>query len=179
MRARALSLALAFALVAPVVASAQGMMDEMHRDLNQVQEKTLALANAIPESAYDWRPSAGARSVRELFLHVVADNYFIPIAMGMPVPAGIAITDYPSTLTYEKQTMTKAQIVAALTASFTHVHQGLAKTTDANMTEMIPFFGQQWSRQRAALLTVTHLHEHLGQGIAYARSNNIKPPWSN
>ena len=37
---------------------------------------------------------------------------------------------------------------------------------------------QGWSRQRAMLLTVTHLHEHLGQMIAYARSNNIAPPWS-
>jgi hypothetical protein len=28
------------------------------------------------------------------------------------------------------------------------------------------------------LATVTHLHEHLGQLIAYARSNNVEPPWS-
>ena len=26
--------------------------------------------------------------------------------------------------------------------------------------------------------TVTHLHEHLGQLIAYARVNNVVPPWS-
>jgi hypothetical protein len=25
---------------------------------------------------------------------------------------------------------------------------------------------------------VTHLHEHLGQLIAYARMNNVVPPWS-
>ena len=24
----------------------------------------------------------------------------------------------------------------------------------------------------------THLHEHLGQLIAYARSNGVVPPWS-
>jgi uncharacterized damage-inducible protein DinB len=176
MRSLFLTALLALGLAAP--AGAQSILDDMHRDLNDVQSKTIALANALPESAYDWRPSAGARSVRELFLHVVADNYFIPIPMGMPVPAGVAITDYPSTMAYEKQTLTKAQIVALLEASFTHVHQGLNKTTPANMTENIPFFGQQWSRQRAALLTLTHLHEHLGQAIAYARSNNITPPWS-
>jgi hypothetical protein len=28
------------------------------------------------------------------------------------------------------------------------------------------------------ILTVGHLHEHLGQLIAYARSNNVVPPWS-
>jgi hypothetical protein len=28
------------------------------------------------------------------------------------------------------------------------------------------------------LITATHLHEHLGQLIAYARSNAVTPPWS-
>jgi hypothetical protein len=51
-------------------------------------------------------------------------------------------------------------------------------TTDANLGEMLKFFGQDWSRQKAMVLTVTHLHEHLGQSIAYARSNNVTPPWS-
>jgi drug/metabolite transporter (DMT)-like permease len=27
-------------------------------------------------------------------------------------------------------------------------------------------------------LSATHLHEHLGQQIAYARSNGVVPPWS-
>ena len=25
---------------------------------------------------------------------------------------------------------------------------------------------------------IGHLHEHLGQSIAYARSNDVVPPWS-
>ncbi len=32
--------------------------------------------------------------------------------------------------------------------------------------------GDLWVR------AVTHLHEHLGQSIAYARSNGVVPPWS-
>lgn len=32
--------------------------------------------------------------------------------------------------------------------------------------------------QRMWILATTHLHEHLGQSIAYARSNGIVPPWS-
>jgi len=51
-------------------------------------------------------------------------------------------------------------------------------TTDTNLNEKINFFGQNWSRQRAMVSTVTHLHEHLGQMIAYGRSNNVAPPWS-
>jgi uncharacterized damage-inducible protein DinB len=177
MRTRLLMLVLALVLAAP--AHAQGFMGDMHRDVNEVQKKMIDLAKAVPESAYGWRPAADVRSVGEVLLHVAADNYLIPIAMGKPAPGASGITDYNSSLTFEKRKMTKAQLIAELEASFKHLHEAMGLTTDANATESIKFFGQDYTRQRAMIATVTHLHEHLGQFIAYARSNNVKPPWSN
>ena len=177
MRSRSLALVLSLAVAAPL--HAQGLMGEMHRDVNEVQKKMVDLAKAMPESAYGWRPGAGVRSVGEMFLHVASDNYLIPIAMGKPAPAASGVTsDFKTAQAFEQRKLTKDQIVAELDASFIHLHQAMALTTDANLTETIKFFGQDWSRQRAMILTVTHLHEHLGQGIAYARSNNVVPPWS-
>lgn len=167
------------ALQAQGAQSAPSWMGEMHRDVNGAQKKMIDLAKAIPESAYGWRPSPGTRSVGEVFLHVASDNYFIPIAMGKPAPEASGITsDMKSVGAYEKRTMTKDQIVAELEASYKHLHQAMGLTTDANAAETIKFFGQDWTRMRAMTLTVTHLHEHLGQAIAYARSNNVVPPWS-
>ena len=177
MRRSLIALALALAVAAPV--SGQGLMGEMHRDVNEVQKKMIDLANAMPESSLSWRPAAGVRSVGEVYLHVASDNYLIPIFMGKPAPASSGITsDFATAATFEKRALTTAQIVAELQASFTHLHQAMALTTDANVGEMINMFGQNWSRQRAMVLTVTHLHEHLGQMIAYARSNGVTPPWS-
>lgn len=175
------SLFAALALAIPATASAQGVMDEMHRDLADLQMKMVDLAKAMPEGSYGWRPAAGVRSVGEVFLHVAADNYLIPIYLGAPAPAATGVTsDYNTALTYEKRTLTKAQIVAELEASFNHLHQALnATSSDSNLNDKVNFFGQEWSRARGVILTVTHLHEHLGQAIAYARSNNVKPPWSN
>jgi hypothetical protein len=34
------------------------------------------------------------------------------------------------------------------------------------------------SKRGAMLLLTSHSHEHLGQSIAYARANNITPPWT-
>jgi uncharacterized damage-inducible protein DinB len=179
MRRRPVLLALLLALVFPAGVHAQGLMGEMHRDVNEVQKKIIDLAKAMPDAAFAWRPAAGVRSVGEVFLHVSSDNYLIPIAMGMPAPASSGITsDFATAIAYEKKTLSKAQIVADLETSFAHLHRGMGLTTDANLTENIKFFGQDWSRQRAMVLTVTHLHEHLGQLIAYARSNGVKPPWS-
>jgi uncharacterized damage-inducible protein DinB len=177
MRIRSLLLVAAVVVAQP--ASAQGLMADMHRDVNEVQKKLIDLANAIPESAYDWRPGAGVRSVRELLLHVAADNYLIPIFMGKEAPAASGVTsDYATAGAFEKRSMDKAKTVAELTASFTHLHQAMGLTTDANLSQTIKMFGQDWTRQRAMILTVTHLHEHLGQLIAYARMNKVVPPWS-
>jgi uncharacterized damage-inducible protein DinB len=177
MRARPLALLLTLAFATS--ASAQGLMAEMHRDVNDVQKKFIDLAKAIPEASYAWRPGS-ARSVGEVLLHVASDNYLIPVMMGKPIPGSVAIsaTDMKTLETYEKRKLTKDQIIAELDASFAHLHAAMGLTTDANLTQNINFFGQEWSRQRAMLMTVTHLHEHLGQMIAYARSNNIAPPWS-
>ena len=177
MRSRALAFVLS--MVVATSASGQGLMGDMHRDVNDVQKKFIDLAQAIPESAYAWRPP-GARSVGEVFLHIASDNYLIPISMGKAAPAatGISATDMKSVETYEKRKLPKAQIISELEASFKHLHEALGLTSDANLTENVKFFGQDWTRQRAVVATVTHLHEHLGQMIAYARSNNVTPPWS-
>ena len=177
MRHRSLAFVLALAAAAPL--QAQGLMGEMHSDVNQVQKKMVDLAKAIPESAYGWRPATGVRSIGEVFLHVASDNYLIPIMMGKPAPAASGITsDFNTAQAFEMRKLTKDQIVAEMEASFGHLHQAMGLTTDSNLTETIKFFGQDWSRQKAMVLTVTHLHEHLGQAIAYARSNSIVPPWS-
>jgi uncharacterized damage-inducible protein DinB len=177
MRKLLTALVLAFTVAAP--AAAQGIMGEMHRDVNDAQKKFIDLAKAIPESAYGWRPAPGVRSIGEVLLHVASDNYLIPISMGKPAPAATGITsDFATAATFEKRALSKDQVIAELEASFAHLHSGMAITTDANLGETIKFFGQDWSRGRAMVLTVTHLHEHLGQLIAYARSNNVTPPWS-
>jgi uncharacterized damage-inducible protein DinB len=178
MRTRPLMLALSLAIAAP--AYAQGFMAEMHHDVNTVQKKLIDLAKAMPDSTYAWRPAAGVRSTGEVLLHVASDNYLIPIYMGKAAPASSGITsDYNTAITYEKRRMTKQQVIAELEASFKHLHEAMGLTTDANTSESMDFFGQKQSRQRAMVGTVTHLHEHLGQMIAYARSVGVKPPWSN
>lgn len=177
MRLRTLALALSLAIAAPL--GAQGLMADMHRDVNDLQKKMIDLATAMPEATYGWRPGAGVRSVGEVLLHVASDNYLIPIAMGKPAPPASGITsDFQTAAAYEKRALTKAQIIADLQASFAHLHDAMTLTTDTNLDETIKFFGQDWTRRRAMLLTVTHLHEHLGQMIAYARSNGVAPPWS-
>lgn len=40
------------------------------------------------------------------------------------------------------------------------------------------FDGSEGTKASWMMITVSQAHEHLGQSIAYARSNGIVPPWT-
>ena len=80
--ALALTLTLSLAAQKP-----QGLMGDLLKDIDGLQTKIVGLAKAIPPASYDWRPGKGVGSTGEVFMHVAADNYFMPAAMGTNPPA--------------------------------------------------------------------------------------------
>ena len=153
---------------------------DLRADVEEVEKKMLDLARAIPEEKYSWRPAPGVRSIGEVLLHVAADNYLIPAALGFPAEAstGIKGDDYKTALAFEKRTMNKAAAIAELEKSFAHMKKTLSDTPAARLNQAVSMFGMSLTMQKAWILATTHVHEHLGQMIAYARSNGIAPPWS-
>ena len=158
----------------------EGLMGDLLRDVTEVETKILGLARAIPAAGYDWRPGKGVRSTGEVFIHVAADNYFLPAAMGVDAPSetGISGKDYKTVAAFEKRTMTRDQIITELEKSFAFLKKAITDTPDAKLDAPLEAFGQKMNYRRLWISTTTHLHEHLGQLIAYARSNNVTPPWS-
>ena len=164
---------------AAVSTDAQVMIDHLLTQTETARGKIIGLAEAIPEEDYDWRPGEGVRSVAEVFIHVAADNYLLPAIAGYAAPAetGIQVADYSTVLAYEGQQLSKAEIIANLQASFDHLEAGAAATR-GDLEATYQAFGSDWTAGSLWTMTVTHLHEHLGQTIAYARSNGVVPPWS-
>jgi uncharacterized damage-inducible protein DinB len=149
-------------------------------DVEQVRDKLTQLAEAMPESAWEWRPGEGVRSVGEVFLHVTADNYLLPTALGTAAPAetGIVGDDYATVQAFEGRELGKAETIAGMQASFDHLVASMGGVDDAALTAPVKIFGMDFTGQSFLVLTTTHLHEHLGQMIAYARTNDVVPPWS-
>jgi hypothetical protein len=169
---------LGLALAAPAVAQeASGVMGDLLTDVKEAKGKIVGLAKALPESAWDWRPGDGARSTREVFVHVTADNYFIPVGAGSTAPAETGIgEDYKTVAAFEKRTRTREQVLAELEQSFAFLEQQMAATPEAKLAT--PSKWPKMSTRQLWIASTTHLHEHLGQLIAYARSNKVAPPWS-
>lgn len=116
----------------------------------------------------------------EVFQHVAADNYLLPAFAGAAPPSatGIKSDDYATVRAYETRAADRTTIIADLEASFAHLKQAMSATPAAKMGENVSLFGREVTTQQMWVLATTHLHEHLGQAIAYARSNGVKPPWS-
>lgn len=179
-RSAATAAALLVITSVPAGAQSPGLVRDLLKDIGDLEEKMVGLAKAMPEASYAWRPSVGTRTTGEVFQHVAADNYLLPTSVGVGAPAatGIKDGDYKTVQAYETRKATRDDIIADLTRSFAHLKQAMEQTTPPQLADSLKMFGQSFTRQQFWILTTTHLHEHLGQMIAYARSNNVKPPWS-
>ena len=154
--------------VAPAPKS--GYRAEVLADLDELQKKYVDLAGAVPAEKYRWRPAAGVRSVSEVYMHVAGSNYLLPTFLGIKPPAVNG--------DLEKTVTEKAKAVAELKKSFEHLRGVILGMSDADLDKGVKMFGQPMSERQVVTRIITHLHEHLGQSIAYARMNGVVPPWS-
>ena len=141
--------------------------------------KFSSLAAAMPEATYAWQPMDGVRTVSAVYIHIAADNFFVPSLMGLDAPDETGITDDVMTFrAYQEREMTKAEVVAAVDHSF-EVLLGAREETANNLERPLMLGGGETTVGDIWIRAVTHLHEHLGQSIAYARTKEVVPPWSN
>lgn len=150
---------------------ASGFRAEFLHQLDDVENKLVSLAEAVPQQKYGWRPGDGVRSVSEVYMHVVWGNYSIPRFAGVQLPTGVSRD-------MEKTVTEKAQVVDWLKKSFAHVRQAMLNTPDADLDKPTKLFGRDATVREVFFTLANHHHEHLGQSIAYARMNGVVPPWT-
>ena len=152
--------------------AAQGTKDWAVNELKSLQDKMVKLAGAVPAEKYTWRPGDGVRSVAEVYLHLTTGNYGISRVIGAQPPAGVDMR------TLEKSTTEKAKVIELMKQSYDHAIEAVNKLSEADLDKPLERPGFVKTYREAALLLVTHSHEHLGQSIAYARSSGVVPPWT-
>lgn len=135
--------------------------------------KIVQLANAMPDDKYSWSPSDGVRPFSAVIGHVVSANYFFGMKMGATLPEGV------NPMTIEKELTTKDALLAALDKSHAFATEAISNLKEDEMGDKVemPFPGD-YTKMSLVNIVVNHSSEHLGQMIAYARTNGVTPPWS-
>jgi len=154
--------------VVPASAQQPSPAAALATDVGDLSDKFVGLARVMA-GKYDWRPGQGVRSVSDVFNLIVDENKMLNAILAGAQPPRLGSTP-PIT--------DPAALQEALRSSYATLRQTLAGMSAADANARISMFGRETSKHDAVMGLLFDQHEHLGQSIAYARSNNIVPPWS-
>jgi len=161
----------ALAIIAAVTAipsqaqPAQTVQAALSKEAGTLSDKFTAMARVMA-GKYDWKPGQGVRSVGEVFNLIVMENGYL--AGTLTGTAG----ERPAPITVPEK------LQEALKISYANLQQTIAGLSDADLKAPVKLFGKDMTKEGAIRYLFADQHEHLGQSIAYARSNGVVPPWS-
>jgi uncharacterized damage-inducible protein DinB len=169
-------------LVATAVAvradEGKGFRADLIGQISYAQKEILDLENAIPDAKMTWRPTKEVRSVSEVYSHIAFANYLVLKFAGVALPDGINIASPEDATKWEKASTDKKVIADQLVKSFDFVKSSIGSMSDASLENTVDFFGQKMTVRSVLIGLLSHMHEHLGQSIAYARMVGVVPPWT-
>jgi hypothetical protein len=162
----------------PAVSAAQVQpwKDLQVADIETLKGKFIGLAEEFDEAQYDWRPMEGVRSVRDVLALAIVEAHIFPTFWGFQPPAGAGNGFGPEN--ERVGGFSKAQMIRELDSAFDHLIGVVAGMGEAKRNEPSTYFGRQMPVHANIATAMADLHEHLGQLIAYARTNRVVPPWS-
>ena len=136
-------------------------------DAGTLSKKFTGLARVMA-GKYDWKPGQGVRSVSDVLNLIVQENGLLADALLGKTNTGAepaAITD-------------PGKMQDALKTSYANLQKAITGLSDNDLQTHVKLFGEDMTKQDAVMVILEDQHEHLGQSIAYARTNGVVPPWS-
>lgn len=142
-------------------------------DLEAMRVKFVGLAEAFPQDKYTWRPMEGVRSPAEVLMLIATEGYgFAPTAIGGKAAMTREETGKLRAIT------DKALVIDHLNKGFAYAKKEIEAIDPATLTGRRKAGDSERTVAESVLAVTGDMHEHLGQMIAYARTNHIVPPWS-
>lgn len=124
----------------------------------------LELAESMPESSYNYKPTERQMSFKEQLFHIQGNMEWLS-------------TKYFNGEKLEKSNPTsKEEILNSLKISFEKVAETIKNTPLNDLTTEVEFFAGPKSKLQLLNLLQDHVTHHRGQLIIYLNLNTIEPP---
>ena len=127
----------------------------------------VAVAEAMPEDKYDYKPAEREMSLREQLFHI-QDNM-----------NWLGTTHFSGEKYVKKEAvkgLSKAQMIQEIKASFYKAKAFVQKTNDAELSQKVDFFAGPKSKLQILNLMQDHVTHHRAQILVYLNLNGIQPP---
>lgn len=137
------------------------------KDYMSIKNILLRSADKMPEENYSFRTTPQVRTYGEMIAHIADTQIMVcAFAKGEQKKGNAA------------GKTSKADLTAALKASFDYCDPVYDSMTDASGAQVIKMFGQDRSKLGVLFFNVEHNNEMYGQMVAYMRIKGIVPPSS-
>ena len=156
---------------------------EIAASFRVVRNNTLKIAEDIPEEKYGFRPAEGSRTVAQTLIHISNVHKFALAIHRDNVVSTMEGFDFPAfigpLIASEQETLTKAQIIARLTAAGEEFESWVKTLPEDFLAQSVrmPPGGNPPSRTRFDMLISVKEHEmhHRGQLMLVERMLGITP----
>ena len=136
----------------------------------EAMEHCLAVANAMPESKYNYKPTDVSKTFAEQMVHIATSTELLTkrYVQGMSVK--------PERL--DASTMTKEEIIALLKKRFAYTTNVIQTIEQKQLDELCIMYHSknEISRAFALFYVQDHLANHRAKANLYVRMNGIEPP---
>jgi len=158
------------------IAPPTSVIEVFDRSVDGPEHATLAMAEKMPESLYNFVPTRGefkgVRTFAELAKHIAVANYQMSAVLlreKVPIEPG-PYNNGPDSL------RSKADVLKFLRESFVYLHKGIATVNEHNLLEVVELpEGGRVPRLSVVTAAISHPWDIYGQMIEYLRMNGIDP----
>ena len=148
--------------------SASGFIADFSKHWKTAKTLTLAVASAMPEENYAFKPVSEEMSFSEQIMHLTQANF--------GYCAFIADAKSPYEEPKDKRTVKKETILKDLGDSFDYCSKLFDSLTEAQLDKMHGPAERHFGTREVMLGLMLHMAHHRGQSEVYLRLKGIKPP---
>jgi uncharacterized damage-inducible protein DinB len=149
----------------------EGLWQGFEGEWLHLTRQLVALAEAIPEEVFTWRPAPGVRSTSEVIMHIAMANFYLLSRTGPKMPDDLTSAELERTVT------AKPEVIDWLKRSLSAVKSAREGLQPAGYERRVTVLGRDAKVEGIYLRIIIHANEHMGQLVAYARLNGIVPPF--
>ena len=158
--------------LATVETDPTAIRDEILDHFQRSSRKISELARVMPAETFSWAPGEGVMQVGEVYMHIARYNFmYLDQNLGIAPPNGFDYADIESI-------RDKERVREIHEMSVRHVVEQVGALTEAKLDGQTELYGRTVQGWAVLLQLVSHMNEHVGQSVSYARMNGIVPPWS-
>jgi uncharacterized damage-inducible protein DinB len=135
---------------------------------------TLAVAEAMPEEKYAYKPVEDENSFAYQLVHMANNMYGISSKLIRNEVLTLDLKSFEKKVKENK--ISKKEIIEHLSNAFDYTAETFAQMTDKTLEEELDYWGGHSTKRKIVFLLNDHQTHHRGQLIVYLRLNGIKPP---